>query len=174
MSSVGDADRVQALTSRLTELLIKTQSLEELLATRRLNDFTELKDGPLNSGDTAFLIISSALVFLVTIPGMGLYYAGMVHVKNALTTVMQCFSIACVITIVYMIFGYSLAFGNPAQGGLPVNSDQRSSPVYGDGSRMWFHNLGSNTVHQSAPSMPEAVYATYQVQHYSLSHCLPS
>ncbi len=66
----------------------------------------------INAGDTAWMLISSALVLLMIIPGLALYYAGMVRAKNALSTMMQVFAVVCVGSIVWFAFGYSLAFGD--------------------------------------------------------------
>ena len=65
---------------------------------------------PLNSGDTAWMITSSALVLMMTIPGLGLFYGGMVRKKNVLATLMQSFAITCLVTVVWYVIGYSLAF----------------------------------------------------------------
>lgn len=66
----------------------------------------------ISGGDTAWMLISSALVLLMIIPGLALYYAGMVRQKNALSTMMQVFGAVCVGSIVWYAFGYSLAFGD--------------------------------------------------------------
>src|SRR4051812_11043208 len=69
---------------------------------------------PLNSGDTAWMITSSALVLMMTIPGLGLFYGGMVRKKNVLATLAQSFGATCLITVLWMVIGYSLAFkANP-------------------------------------------------------------
>ena len=77
-------------------------------------------DGPpkLDSGDTAWMLASTALVLLMTIPGLALFYAGMVRKKNILATMMQSFTICCIVTIVWMVAGYSIAFtpGTPYMG----------------------------------------------------------
>ena len=69
----------------------------------------------INSGDTAWMLTSTALVLLMTIPGLALFYGGMVRKKNVLATLMQSFAITCLVTILWMVVGYSLAFmpGNP-------------------------------------------------------------
>src|SRR6202451_795155 len=67
---------------------------------------------PLNSGDTAWMITSSALVLLMTIPGLALFYAGMVRKKNILATAAQSFGATCIITVLWMVIGYSIAFTN--------------------------------------------------------------
>src|SRR6201996_7590000 len=72
---------------------------------------------PLNSGDTAWMITSSALVLMMTIPGLGLFYGGMVRKKNVLATLAQSFGATCLITVLWMIIGYSIAFTpNPNAG----------------------------------------------------------
>src|SRR5580765_4878270 len=72
---------------------------------------------PLNSGDTAWMITSSALVLMMTIPGLGLFYGGMVRKKNVLATLAQSFGATALITVLWMIIGYSIAFtANPNAG----------------------------------------------------------
>ena len=64
----------------------------------------------INSGDTAWMMTSTALVLMMTIPGLGLFYAGMVRKKNILATLMQSFAITCLVTVLWWLVGYSLAF----------------------------------------------------------------
>src|SRR5207244_5333181 len=73
-----------------------------------------------NSGDTAWMLTSVALVLMMTIPGLGLFYGGMVRKKNVGDTVMTSFAVTCLITIIFAILTYSLAFraGTPFVGGL--------------------------------------------------------
>ena len=73
-----------------------------------------------NSGDTAWMLTSVALVLMMTIPGLGLFYGGMVRKKNVGDTVMTSFAITCLITILWVVFTYSMAFrsGSPSIGGL--------------------------------------------------------
>ena len=64
----------------------------------------------INSGDTAWLLISTGLVLFMMIPGLAMFYAGLVRVKNVLSLYMQCFCITALVTILWTIYGYSLAF----------------------------------------------------------------
>src|ERR1700734_250771 len=64
----------------------------------------------LDSGDTAWMLASTALVLMMTVPGLALFYGGMVRKKNILATLMQCFAVTCIVTIVWAVAGYSLAF----------------------------------------------------------------
>ena len=72
-----------------------------------------------NSGDTAWMLTSVALVLMMTIPGLGLFYGGMVRRKNVGDTVMTSFAITCLVTVLYAVVTYSLAFraGTPFIGG---------------------------------------------------------
>src|SRR6202163_4252109 len=80
---------------------------------------TLMKFSDINSGDTAWMLTSTALVLMMTVPGLALFYAGMVRKKNVLATLMQSFAIACVVTLLWWAAGYSLAFtpGGPYLGG---------------------------------------------------------
>ncbi|NNJ95931.1 MAG: ammonium transporter [Gammaproteobacteria bacterium] len=74
----------------------------------------------LDTGDTAWIMTSTALVLFMTLPGLALFYGGLVRSKNVLSVLMQCFVIACVVTIIWVVYGYSLAFSEGSQwiGGL--------------------------------------------------------
>src|SRR5712672_821345 len=73
-----------------------------------------------NSGDTAWMLTSTAIVLMMTIPGLGLFYGGMVRKKNVGDTVMSRFAITCLVTIIWVVCTYSMAFtaGSPWVGGL--------------------------------------------------------
>ena len=64
----------------------------------------------ISAGDTAWMLTSSALVLMMTVPGLALFYAGMVRKKNVLATLVQSFAITCLVTILWWLVGYSLAF----------------------------------------------------------------
>ena len=66
----------------------------------------------LNGANTAWILTSTALVLFMTLPGLALFYAGLVRTKNVLSVLMQCFAIACLISIAWMVFAYALAFGD--------------------------------------------------------------
>jgi len=83
-----------------------------LLALREVETKNILKEVVImNSGDTAWVLMASALVLLMTIPGLAFFYGGLVRRKNVLSILMQCFIIVCVISLQWVLFGYSLAFG---------------------------------------------------------------
>ncbi|MCA0202415.1 MAG: ammonium transporter, partial [Proteobacteria bacterium] len=96
------------------------------------------------------MLTSTALVLLMTIPGLALFYGGMVRKKNVLATVMQSFAITCLITVLWMIAGYSLAF-------------TEGSSLIGGTSRLFLAGMGLDSVHPLAATIPESVFMTFQM-----------
>src|SRR5579872_561609 len=105
---------------------------------------------PLNSGDTAWMITSSALVLMMTIPGLALFYGGMVRKKNILATLAQSFGATCLITVLWMIIGYSIAFTDGGANNAFIGGFKYFllAPLNGD------INIASSL----APTIPETVY----------------
>ena len=109
-----------------------------------------------NSGDTAWMLTSVALVLMMTIPGLGLFYGGMVRKKNVGDTVMTSFAVTCLVTIIYAILTYSLAFTTGA-------------PYLGGMSRVFLQGIlsdistGIGTPNGLAPTIPETVYMCFQM-----------
>ena len=66
----------------------------------------------IDTGDTSWILTSTALVLFMTLPGLALFYGGLVRAKNVLSVLMQCFTIACVVSIIWVVYGYSLSFGD--------------------------------------------------------------
>ena len=118
-------------------------------------------DAPkLDSGDTAWMLASTALVLLMTIPGLALFYGGMVRKKNVLATLMQSFMITCLVTITWAVVGYSLAFtnGNAYIGDL--------SRLMLDGIAQNFDKpfiLGAGTDGAVTNTIPESVFMMFQM-----------
>ncbi|MEM5434739.1 ammonium transporter [Paraburkholderia diazotrophica] len=112
----------------------------------------------LNSGDTAWMLTSTALVLFMTIPGLALFYAGMVRKKNVLATVMQSFAITCLVTVIWTVIGYSLAFtpGGSFLGGFSRVMLHGMAFIKGD-------KATTLTVSHLAPTIPESVYFVYQM-----------
>jgi Amt family ammonium transporter len=114
-----------------------------------------------NSGDTAWMLTSMAIVLMMTLPGLALFYGGMVRKKNVGDTVMTSFAIACLISILWLFFTYSLAFrgGTPLIGGLDRAFLQGIvSNTFKDG---FAQNIG--TPNSLAPTIPETVYSMFQL-----------
>jgi Amt family ammonium transporter len=110
----------------------------------------------ISSGDTAWMLTSTALVLMMTIPGLALFYGGMVRKKNVLATLMQSFAITCAITILWWLIGYSLAFtaGSPYLGGM-TRALFAGMTVMKDANKA--------TVSHLAQTIPETVYAMFQL-----------
>ena len=103
----------------------------------------------LNSGDTAWMLTSSVLVLFMTIPGLSLFYAGLVRAKNVLSVMMQCFAITCMVTLLWTIYAYGLAFGD----GGSLNA------FIGFGNLMLV-DIGVDTV---SGTIPESVFQMFQL-----------
>ncbi len=104
----------------------------------------------IDTGDTAWMLTSTALVLMMTIPGLALFYGGMVRKMNVLSTLMHSFATCCLITILWMIAGYSLAF---TEGGAYV----------GDLSRALLRGMTVEAIHGNARTIPESVFMVFQM-----------
>ena len=104
----------------------------------------------LSAGDTAWMLTSTALVLMMTIPGLALFYGGMVRKKNVLATVMQSFAVACLMTVLWMVAGYSLAF-----------TDGGALNAYVGGlSKAFLTGIEKDTL---SGTIPESVFMTFQM-----------
>ena len=134
---------------------------------------SNITNAQINSGDTAWMLASTALVLMMTVPGLALFYGGMVRKKNVLATLMQSFAITCLVTIIWWAVGYSLAF-TPG-----------STPYFGGFSRLFMNGmiyvkdvapmaatkdapavsavLGKASVSHLGTTVPETVYAMFQL-----------
>ncbi len=101
----------------------------------------------LNSGDTAWMLTATALVLFMTIPGLSLFYAGMVRSKNVLSVMMQCFAITSLMTVLWVVYGYSMAFGGAGE-------------YWGGLSKMFLKGV---TVDSLSGTIPETVFMTFQM-----------
>lgn len=100
-----------------------------------------------NTGDTAWILAATCLVLMMTVPGLALFYAGLVRKKNALSTMMQSFACCCLVTLLWVFFGYSLAFSG-------------SNPYLGDTAKLF---LGTLTKDALVGSIPESLFMTFQM-----------
>lgn len=101
----------------------------------------------LDTGDTAWMLTSTALVLFMTLPGLALFYAGLVRSKNAVSVLMQCFAIACIASIVWVVYGYSLAF-------------RGDGAFVGDLSAAFLSGIGRDTL---SGTIPETVFVMFQM-----------
>ncbi|MEI7931975.1 MAG: ammonium transporter [Alphaproteobacteria bacterium] len=113
------------------------------------------KELALDQGASAWILTSTALVLLMTIPGLALFYGGMVRRKNVISTVAQSFAITCVVTIVWMVISYGMAFG--------VNPDAKLNQWVGSFSLLFLKGVTPTTAYSAAPQLPEMLWVTYQM-----------
>jgi Amt family ammonium transporter len=112
--------------------------------------FAAFAQDAVDTGDTSWILTSTALVLFMTIPGLSLFYAGLVRSKNALSVLMQCFSITCMMSILWLVYGYSLAFsdGGGMQAGI------------GGLSNAFLAGVGRDSV---SGTIPETVFVMFQL-----------
>ncbi len=101
----------------------------------------------INSGDTSWVLTSTALVLFMTLPGLALFYGGLVRSKNVLSVLMQCFSIACLISVCWVVYGYSLAF-------------KGNGSFIGDFSALFLSGVDRDSLNGT---IPESVFITFQM-----------
>ena len=101
----------------------------------------------LDTGDTAWMLTSTALVLFMTLPGLALFYAGLVRSKNVVSVLMQCFAIACIASIIWVVYGYSLAF-------------RGEGAFFGDLSAAFLSGVGRDTL---SGTIPETVFVMFQM-----------
>jgi Amt family ammonium transporter len=109
-----------------------------------------------DSGDTAWILTSTALVLFMTLPGLALFYAGLVQAKNVVSVLMQNFALACIISVVWVIAGYSLAFSG-------------DGAWIGDLSRLMMTNITTDSVNGT---IPESLFAAFQMTFAIITPCL--
>ena len=124
--------------------------IKKILITACLSfiSFASFAEG-VDSGDTSWILTSTALVLLMTLPGLSLFYAGLVRSKNAISVLMQCFTIACMVSIAWVIYGYSLAFteGNAFIGGTSL---------------FFLAGIGRDTI-APGTTMPHSLFVIFQM-----------
>tara|TARA_R110002110_G_scaffold406421_1_gene626458 strand:- start:288978 stop:290282 length:1305 start_codon:yes stop_codon:yes gene_type:complete len=103
----------------------------------------------LNGADTAWMLTATALVLFMTIPGLSLFYAGLVRSKNVLSVLMQCFALTCLMSLVWFVLGYTIAFGSDGV---------EQGPVIGDFGNIMFASMSMDSLNGGIPSTLFAVF----------------
>ncbi len=106
--------------------------------------------GEIDRADTAWMVVATAIVLMMTIPGLSLFYAGMVRKKNVLATMAQSLAATALVSILWIAFGYSLAFTG-------------DGAWLGSADRLFLHGLGMDSISGLAKSIPEALFMLYQM-----------
>ncbi len=113
----------------------------------------------LNSGDTAWMLTSTLLVLMMTIPGLALFYGGMVRAKNILSVMMQCFAITGLVSVLWVIYGYSIAFDTTGMEAGVVNLNS----FVGGLSKAFLSGLTATGLTSATALFPESVFITFQM-----------
>ena len=119
----------------------------------------------LDGSNTAWILTSTALVLFMTIPGLALFYGGLVRTKNILSVLMQCFALTAVMSVVWVICGYSLAFNTT---GMEAGTTNLNSFVGGLGTMF----LSGVTANSLSGSIPETVFITFQMTFFIITPAL--
>jgi Amt family ammonium transporter len=114
------------------------------------------QDSPLDTGDTAWMLTATALVLMMTVPGLSLFYAGMVRSKNVLSVMMQCFAITGLMTVLWTLIGYSIAFDTTGMEAGTVNFNS----FFGGMGKAF---LAGVTLEAYTGTIPEPVFVTFQM-----------
>jgi Amt family ammonium transporter len=112
--------------------------------------FAEAAPPKIDAADTAWMIAATALVFMMTIPGLALFYCGMVRKKNVLATMAQSLLCAALCSVLWAVIGYTLVFSSEA-------------PTIGNLDRLMLRGIGMETVHSAAKTIPEMLFMIYQM-----------
>ena len=135
----------------LAALLIA--KIDPALAQEEAEAAAEAAKTTIDSGDTAWMLTSTALVLMMTVPCLALFYGGMVRKKNVLSIVMQCFATTCIVTVAWMVLGYSWAF-----------TDGGAMQSYlGGASQFMLKNMTLDSTNALAATIPESVFMTFQM-----------
>lgn len=154
-------EAITALHLRITELQTNISYNDEKLAVRVINMMTvatasnstnHTSDDEVDSGSTSFMMFSTVLVLLMTTPGIMLYYSGMVRLQNVLSTAIQAYVIASLVTFLWLLVGYSICFGSSSLGG-----------VVGSLDKVWLRGVGSDPAHELASHIPEYVFCSFHL-----------
>src|SRR5690348_13903115 len=103
----------------------------------------------IDSGDTAWLLVATALVLMMTLPALGFFYAGLVQSKNTLSVLAQCFGVAVLVSVLWFVVGYSLAFSG-------------TGPLIGDFAAALLQHAGRDVAHPGT-KIPETLFVMFQM-----------
>src|SRR6185503_13023459 len=106
----------------------------------------------LDAANTAWMLTSAVLVLFMTLPGLALFYAGLVRMKNVLSVLMQCFAITCIVTLAWVVVGYSVAFGDAGA----LNA------WYGGFDKVFLSGVDGKAI-RAGTTIPETVFTMYQM-----------
>jgi Amt family ammonium transporter len=116
----------------------------------------------IDTGDTAWMIVATALVMLMTVPGLALFYGGLAKRKDSLNTIAMSFVAFSIVSILWVIYGYTLAFGNDISG------------IIGEPTKLFLSGIGINSISEAAKTIPEYIFIVYQLTFAAITVALVS
>lgn len=116
----------------------------------------------IDTGDTAWMIVATALVMLMSIPGLALFYGGLAKTKDALNTMAMTFVTFCIVSILWVIYGYTFSFGDDVRG------------IIGSASKLFLKGVGSNSISDLAKTIPEYIFIVYHLTFAAITVALAS
>jgi Amt family ammonium transporter len=116
----------------------------------------------IDSGDTAWMIVATALVMLMTLPGLALFYGGLAKRKDTLNTMAMSFVTYCIVSLLWVIYGFSFAFGTDIGG------------IIGSTEKLFLSGIGVNSINDLAKTIPEYIYIVYQMTFAAITVALAS
>ena len=116
----------------------------------------------IDTGDTAWMIVATAMVMLMSIPGLALFYGGLSKTKDTLNTMAMTFVTFCIVSVLWVIYGYSFAFVGDIRG------------IIGDASRLFLKGIGPNSISDGAKTIPEYIFIVYQLTFAAITVALAS
>src|ERR1700726_2650758 len=142
--------QARALVALFLPALALAQSAPPLSIEARLKNVEDAAKAAQSAGDNAWMLVSAALVLMMTGPGLALFYGGLVRRKNVLGTMMHSFVLMATVTVLWAVVGYSLAFGE-------------GSPVLGDLRYAFLNGVGSAPNDAYAATIPQQTFMIYQL-----------
>lgn len=116
----------------------------------------------IDTGDTAWMIVATALVMLMSIPGLALFYGGLAKTKDTLNTMAMTFVTFCIVSVLWVVYGYSFSFVGDIRG------------LIGDTSRIFLKGIGPNSISDAAKTIPEYIFIAYQLTFAAITVALAS
>ena len=116
----------------------------------------------IDTGDTAWMIVATALVMLMSIPGLALFYGGLSKTKDTLNTMAMTFVTFCIVSVLWVLYGYTFAFGEDVRG------------VIGTASKLFLKGVGPNSISDLAKTIPEYIFIAYQLTFAAITVALAS
>ena len=116
----------------------------------------------IDTGDTAWMIVATALVMLMSIPGLALFYGGLAKRKDSLNTMAMTFVTFCIVSVLWVIYGYTFSFGTDVRG------------IIGSAEKLFMKGIGPNSISDLAKTIPEYIFIVYQLTFAAITVALAS